>query len=498
MSENRFNLVDEKWIPVANKGLQSLNDIFSGKSLTALGGNPVQKLSIIKLLLAITQSAWTPYNDQEWISCGIEEMNSKVITYLMEHKNEFWLYGTKPFLQIPAVEKAEIKSYGTLLSHVASGNTTVLTQIQQEIELTDSDKALLVVQMMGFSMGGKKTDNSVVLSKEYNGKSNDKGKPSTSKAGPSLGFLGYLHNYIIGKSIAETIWLNLFTSHDIQSFASFPEGLGDAPWKNMPSGENCEVAIKLKRSYLGRLVPLSRFMLLKAEGVHYTEGIYHEDYKAGISDTSIAVDYSCKIPKAIWVDTEKKPWRQLPALLSFIESESLSSFECPQLRICIKRANANRLHFGIYSGGIRVSSNAGEQYLSGSDDYVESEIFFDTTVLGQTWFANFKKELTDMENISSILYKSVLSYFKTLQTDGKNIAKKATNTYWQLCERKIISIVNVCNDEIVGERLKPIKRTLLNYVLKSYDTYCPHDTARQIEAWAKNRPRLGKYFDDIK
>lgn len=40
---NRFNLVDEPWIPVAGKGLVSLADVFSNPNLSALGGNPIQK-----------------------------------------------------------------------------------------------------------------------------------------------------------------------------------------------------------------------------------------------------------------------------------------------------------------------------------------------------------------------------------------------------------------------------------------------------------------------
>ena len=54
---NRFNLVDEQWIPVAGAGLVSLMRIFTDSSLRALGGNPVQKIALIKLLLAIAQAA---------------------------------------------------------------------------------------------------------------------------------------------------------------------------------------------------------------------------------------------------------------------------------------------------------------------------------------------------------------------------------------------------------------------------------------------------------
>jgi CRISPR system Cascade subunit CasA len=58
-TQNQFNLVDEPWIPIAGHGLASLSDIFSKPHFKALGGNPIQKISVIKLLLAICQTAAT-------------------------------------------------------------------------------------------------------------------------------------------------------------------------------------------------------------------------------------------------------------------------------------------------------------------------------------------------------------------------------------------------------------------------------------------------------
>ena len=47
---DRFNLIDEPWIPVVDKGLVSLKQVFSEPCLRALGGNPVQKIALMKLL----------------------------------------------------------------------------------------------------------------------------------------------------------------------------------------------------------------------------------------------------------------------------------------------------------------------------------------------------------------------------------------------------------------------------------------------------------------
>ena len=65
-TENRFNLIEEPWIPFVDVGLVSLRQIFTHSGYRALGGNPVQKIALTKLLLAIAQAAATPADDEAW------------------------------------------------------------------------------------------------------------------------------------------------------------------------------------------------------------------------------------------------------------------------------------------------------------------------------------------------------------------------------------------------------------------------------------------------
>lgn len=167
--ENRFNLIDEPWIAVVDVGLVSLTDIFSQPELRALGGNPVEKIALTKLLLAIAQAAATPTDDSDWQQMGWQGMAHCCLQYLAKWHDRFYLYGEKPFLQMPAIQAAECKSLGVLSPEVSTGNTTVLTESQQQQQLTDADKALAIVMQMGFGLGGKKTDNSVVLTPGYRG-----------------------------------------------------------------------------------------------------------------------------------------------------------------------------------------------------------------------------------------------------------------------------------------------------------------------------------------
>ncbi|MGR3221419.1 MAG: type I-E CRISPR-associated protein Cse1/CasA [Candidatus Anammoxibacter sp.] len=491
---NRFNLVDEPWIPVAGRGLVSLATVFSDHGLSSLGGNPVQKIALTKLLLAIAQSAYTPTDDDDWKNLGTSGMAKKALEYLTAKRDLFWLYGERPFLQMPAIVQAEKQDFGAVQVFIATGNTTVLVQSQIETSLTDAEKAILVAQMMGFGLGGKKTDNSVVLSSGYQGKSNDKGKPSTGKPGPSIGFMGFLHSFLQGKYLRETLWLNLFTEENMEGIKYFPDGFGTVPWEKMPQGEDCSVAKSLKNSYMGRLVPISRFVLLADNGIHYSEGIAHPGYAEGIVDASVAVDLSASKAKVLWVDPEKRPWRQLPALLSFLGSEKKGAFDCLQLRIGVPRVKKAHLEFGLWSGGLRVSSNAGEQYVSGSNDFVESELYLDSSSLGDNWFSKLKREMDEMEQLSKITWSATMAFFKAQKADGKDQAAQAGNLFWQLCERRFQELVNAC-DDVAGEEVKKLRRVFAGFVNKAYNTYCPKDTARQVDSWAANLPNLSRYLN---
>lgn len=491
-TENRFNLIDEPWIPIVDVGRVSLRQVFSNPEYRALGGNPVQKISLTKLLLAIAQSAVTPENDEDWAALGRDGLSKKCLEYLDQWHDRFYLYGDEPFLQLPTVRNAEIQSFGAVLAEVSTGNTTVLTQSQVEKTLTDADKALLILQLMGFGLGGKKTDNSVVLSPGYQGKFNDKGKPSTGKPGASVGFLGFLHNFLQGECLKDSIWLNLFTQQQISSMSIYPQGIGVAPWEHMPDGESCSRADNLRSSLMGRLIPLSRFCLLTESGLNYSEGIAHPGYKEGAFDPSISVSMT-KDPKAIWVDPEKRPWRFLTALLSFFSQSNNSGFDCFQLRLNMQRAITKTPFIGIWSGGLRVSSNAGEQYVSGSDDFVESVIKLDCHVLGDIWFNNLQLEMNELDLLSKTVYGATSSYFKSQNMEGKDQAALASNLFWQLCERQFQELIDACLD---SERTLAQRPDFARFVHKAYNTFCPMDTARQIDAWAKNRPNLSKYLKD--
>lgn len=490
MAENQFSLLDEPWIPIVDVGRVSLRQIFSQPSYRALGGNPVQKIALTKLLLAVAQAAYTPDDNEDWEDLGTQGLAEKCLQYLDKWEDHFYLYGDKPFLQMPEISKAAEQSLGAVLPEIATGNTTVYNAIQLEKELNDADKALLILTLMGFALAGKKTDNTVVLTEGYTEKRKPNGKGMSGKAGASIGFMGFLHSFLQGESILQSLWFNLLTQENIAEIGLYPQGLGVAPWEEMPQGEACPVAKQLQQNYMGRLIPVSRFCLLSDKGLHYSEGIVHPDYKSGVVDPSVAVDFTKKIPKLIWVDSERKPWRFLTALLSFMEVNT-GGFQCFNISLNLLRAREQTQKIGIWSGGLRVSSNAGEQYCSGTDDFVESTVFMQSDDLGDNWYSQLKLEMAELDQLAKIIYGSTKKYFENLGIHDAKQAANASNLFWQLSERQYQNLVYACND---SEKTKILRKTFAQFASKAYDSQCPKDTARQLDSWAKNQPNLSKYL----
>lgn len=478
---------------MVGRGRVSLLDVFEDRSLTSLSGTPLQKIALMKFLLAIAQAAATPADVDEWLDLGPDGLAEKCVAYLKAHEDCFWLYGPRPFLQMPACEKAETKAYGAVMPEVAFGNTTLLTQLQIEPELDNADKFLLLLVQMSLCFGGKKPYNKLVLSPGYE-------KKASAKPGPGICHMGLLHSFLTGSTLRETLWLNLMTAEDIAGQRQWTAGLGTPPWEQMPEGEACPVAEKLKSSLMGRLVPMARFCLLTESGLKFTEGVVHPDYSAGMADPSVAMDASGSKPKMLWTDPEKRPWRQLPALLSFLDAESGHGFFCLGLKKAVEKSSerediGDEAQFGIWSGGVRVSSNAGEQYLTGRDDVVESEARLPYSALGKNWFLEFSASMEKLEKLASLLYGSINGYHSTLKVADKSFASEASGLFWQLAEHTLQELIAACDrhsDDWTEEALPELFRKYRAMALSIYDEACPHDTARQFETWVRNRPFSGR------
>ncbi|MBQ9219622.1 type I-E CRISPR-associated protein Cse1/CasA [Succinivibrio sp.] len=515
MTVNSFNLLDEKWIKVVDHGLVSLTDIFQNRDYENLGGDVLEKLSVFKFLLAVSQAAYTPNDFNDWNNYSTEALSNTVLEYLRKNHDLFYLYGDKPFLQFPQIEflgKKELKSYSTILSYEASGNTTVRTQIEaKHIPSTDEIARLLLIQM-NFAFGGKQVDNSIVLSKSY------KGKSKSGKVGTGLSYFGYLHSYFSSKYLLDTIRMNLLSSQDIASTNMFSSGVGIAPWEKMPTGEDDDIANEYKNSLMGRLISLGRFCLLKPDGLYLTEGLSLLDHTGGQNDPAVTVRTKGDNITAVWTDTEKRSWREITSLLSFVSNNSDNSSTCYQLKLCGNKVVTYGTPVGLWTLGIKVTKTSVEFRVAGRDDSVESRIEFEniTEILNENWFTRYSREISALEKTAFKLTKSVEGYYSRSNDEEKNIgleskkgkkakdsgkrkekkdiAKKCLFRFWDNCETLAKELQKAClDDEFGNEWIRIIRKKFAALAKQCYDEFCPALTARQIQRWAENRIHTAKY-----
>ena len=497
MTANSFNLVDEQWIPVSCAGRVSLRQIFGNPDTNAelerLGGDPVSKIAIFKLLLAIAQAAATPENTDDWKSLGTEGLSGKVLSYLDRWHDSFYLFSDSPFLQFPQLKSDKGLSQAALLPYIAAGNTTVLTQTQNAYELSVTESAVLLVCQMSMCFSGKKADKSISLTPGY--------KKKSAPYGPGLGIAGFLHSFITGRTVLESVYFNLITAEELSGIRTFEKGLGTAPWEKMPLGEDDEIARDLRSSYMGRLVPMARFALLRGSGIYITEGIRHPGYQDGVWDPSITVSSAAqkkdgtKDYKVLWTDPAKKPWRELPAILAFIDA-SLPDAGCLQLKLGMEKLYGLNRMFGIWSGGIRVKNNAGEQFVTGRNDYVDSYIEFPDYVDLGRYYAKYCSETKDLDRLSSCVYSAVKSYYKALGIDDPSpYGTAASEDFWELCGGSSQKLMNAVFSDDSNE-LMSLRKKFSAFALSVYGSHCHDGSARQIKEKFINRPRIGWYLSD--
>ena len=486
-NKKSFNLIDEPWIPVAGeKELRSLRTIFSGAAPRDLSGNPVEKIVLFRLLLSIAHAAVKIPDTDAWRLLTPQQIAESVCKYLEEHHDLFDLYDPeRPFLQFPKLaEKGKVEDFSTLKAEVATGNRSVLTAWSAGANDSDAEKALTLLCSCGFGRGGKKYDSSLVLTKGY-----VKGK--TGRPGTLLGSYGYLHAYMKGETLWASILLNMFTEAEIESLKRYPAGMGTPCWENMPDGEDDSRAKEYRNSYFGRLFPLDKFLLFKDNGVIKTDGIPYLDARENIPEPAITVFPDGKDFKTVWAKTDKRPWRQLTALLGFLGNRTKYPYT---ISLALQKLRGVSLDMiNVWFGGAGVSSNSGEQYFSGKNknDYIESEFSFPHTALGSQKFMVFEEMMLKTEKTSKALYVSVAEYHKLMNNDmGGDHAAHAAALFWEQMEKRAQTIIDIAFSEDFSEETEKAEiAEWRKLVYRIYDEVCPHSTARQMSAYVQANPR---------
>ena len=480
----KFNLVENKWIKV-HEGRLSLYEFFNQSKAPMLSGTAVEKLVVFRLLLAVLQRACPIETEDDYEELSIDEMKETARDYLIRNKDSFNLRDEKaPFLQHPEISSGGKEHLiGAFFPGACSGNTTILFDANEPRKrLSNEDAAYVLLQQVTFAAGGKKHDKDILFSEDVK-------KGRNAKPSPALG-KGWLHTFPVGDDLYETLKLNLISEQMLHSSElSFLTGIGIPPWEKMPLTEKGGYSDEYKQTLIGWLVPISRFGRIieteDEERFRFTEGIEYPRIDSGWCDLSVSLknpnEKKSKI-SAVQASRGIEPWRQLDAVLAFFDLNKNSG--CRQLHVIFKERQPDVR--GMWCLGVQMSENSGEQYMSGSDDFVESFFKIKREMIGSKFLAAYKSHMREIDRIRRCLYSCVCRYYDELKASelGPRHANRAVEKFWGMCSQAGVRLVEVCGSEEAADLMRVFQQA----AIEAYAEVCPRLSSRALMAYEKSRP----------
>lgn len=283
--EPGLNLAFEPWIPVTDQNggprMVGLDACFrGGEAIVDLAVRPQERVALMRLLLCIAHAALNgPANHAERRNAAAL-LPDAVTAYLTQWRDSFWLYHPdKPFLQVAGLRKAgkgeDPTPFAKLDFALASGSNSTLFDHAGRDRARHPAPETLALNLLTFQMfspGG------LFAQAFWPGQASPTAK-TVHDAPCVCGSM--LHAFPRGAHLAETIFLNLCPLDRLRhTYALHREDwVGRPVWERFPrSPDDTETVANATRTYVGRLVPLSRAVLLDDRGLVLGEGLLYPSF----------------------------------------------------------------------------------------------------------------------------------------------------------------------------------------------------------------------------
>jgi CRISPR system Cascade subunit CasA len=477
-----MNLTIDPWIPVTRLdgtlSEVSLFDLFdSSEAIRDLAVKPHEKIAIMRLLICITQAALDgPENREEWEGCR-NRIKSAVRRYLEQWKTSFELLGKEiRFLQVPDLQLLSDDGEGTASTKLdlalASGNNSTLFDNGSGLprKVSPGRAALNLLSFQCFAPGGR-----IGIARWMGMETLGKGSSNHAPCTPA----GMLHAYLLGSDLLETIHLNLLSKEEASDLGA--ERWGKPVWEfPVDSLKNQKAIANATLSYLGRLVPISRAVFLKEDelSVLLANGLEYPLYPAFREPASTIVQRS-EDPGVLGASLGKSLWRQLSAITVH--------------RIQGKDPISGPLAFGnmnqerachLWMGALCTDK-------AKIEDLVESFFCIPANMFRDSGRKLYQSGIKLAEDWESVLMKALKVFSGAVNQEAAPY-DRARHHYWTSIEGLVhILFKLVENPEAAGELEKSAwGRELESSAKKALDMSCPHQTPRQIQAYALACQRL--------
>lgn len=496
-----MNLSTDAWIPTiwndGKPGTVGLREAFErGEEIRDLAVRPHERIALMRLLICIAQAALDgPADYEDWQGCRSRIVLS-AIDYLQRWRHVFELFGTRQrFLQLSNLNKAPTKSTGSdddegnftskLDLALATGNNTTLFDNAGGAEraFTSEKLALMLTTFQCFSPGGR------IGLALWDGRETN-GKGSSDHAPCLMG--GTLHALLRGDNLLATLHKNLLSKLQTEQFYG-QNSWGKPVWEMMPERLADDDAVRnANRTYLGRLVPLTRAIwladdcrsLILANGLEY--GTYAEDGWREPSATIVIRTVKRQPTRVVLsASIDKAAWRELHALTV----KGAGQVGGPAVLGNI----SGEEDFDLWVGAL-VADKAKPL------DTIESVFHVPGCMLGDDRNAQqiYEKGVRLAETTEFQVKKAVSVYHKELgdnldrpemRNRRQQIQSNAAAQFWTDIEQAVPRLMEVtAAPASLGLNSEWHKtawgQSVWRAARMAYEHACPHETARQLHAYA--------------
>lgn len=502
-----MNLTVDPWIPIVwgdgKSETVSLREAFSrGHEIRDLSVRPHERIALMRLLICIAQAALDgPADYDDWKTCRPRIVPS-ALDYLKRWQHAFELFGNGPrFLQI----KGKGKPGTTELDKLDFVDADMTTLFDQDVFLgrrrDPSWAALRMITYQSFAAGGTVGGSAEIVGKL---------QPQKGKNGPCRDSSAF-HAFIRRDNVLSTVHANLVPKDTIARFR--PLTWGRPVWELRATElTELESQAAIPRSYLGRLAPLSRAVwlnddlatALNANGISYPS---FADEGIRDSTTTVRVVRDGRgqerrvLLSAIDRDNIKKPWRELHALtvkrindqgvggpLALVNLNDDSSFDLWVGALVTGRAKIEdtvESTFAVAAGMLHeTTQRAYESGVRHAEDW-ERRLRWAISI--------YRLAMETSEDDLGNLQRHFSKLKKAERQRLVDISNKAYPAFWTLVEQRLDLLNRFATEPIPMNNGKPAytETDWGNYVRwaarTSYEVACPHETARQIRAYALGR-----------
>lgn len=509
-----MNVAFDPWIPVVNSDgrrvLVSLSDVFiNGHEYPDLCVRPHERVSLMRLFICIAHASLNgPKNYDEWLKVP-ELLQEAAKNYLEKWKDSFELFHPeRPWLQVAKLEKVNEETRITYLDPALStGNNSMLFDhygLDYRDIYSQEYLPLNLLTFQNFSSGG---GSPIAKWNEY--KTSQVGNPDAPCLSQSM-----FHAFFRANSIFKTVHLNLPTYETIfrkykiiieekgktEEFKDI--SLGSPVWEDFPKSPdvNSLSVINATKTYLGRLVPISRWILLNENSCFMlcSNGFKYETFREGFpSEPTASVELVTRNKnierELLKANSSKSPWRQLASILVERKANSLGG---PLAIDNMPLLDSFDFHL---CGMVRDQASM--------DSAVESvfhisEVFrenIEQYAIEVNWLENLAKKISWAIEIYRInVDKDWTGRMERTQAKNRfmlryKLCEPALLAFWTFSEKrlpKLFAYINSIGTDEANVLHSLWRNDIFRSALSSYSLVCAKETPRQMKAFVLGYKKL--------